>query len=42
MNQFSNKFFLFKHAGDLGNINSDENKKASFRLIDNYVKVSNN
>lgn len=30
---------LRKYAGDLGNISSDSNERASFRLIDNYIKV---
>jgi copper chaperone for superoxide dismutase len=30
---------LRKYAGDLGSISSDSSERASFRLIDNYIKV---
>ena len=28
-----------KHVGDLGNINSDENQRTMFRIIDKQVKL---
>lgn len=33
------KLVNFKHVGDLGNINSDEKQRATFRIVDQKVKL---